>query len=132
MNGTEAERFFYDHAGYSHGPEETAEQGRERCARELAAAEAAALAAGWWATTEEDPDVMDDDAGSRELVESGQAVNLTVVLWGPPEADVLIGRPVEHGSLGGVVVASDTDPYVRVVAAELAAEAIAVRAAASR
>lgn len=37
---TEAEQLFYDHAGWSYNPsKETAEEGRRRCARELAEAE---------------------------------------------------------------------------------------------
>lgn len=36
---TDQQRFFYVHAGYSYGPDETPQQGRERCAKALAAAE---------------------------------------------------------------------------------------------
>jgi hypothetical protein len=46
---TQAEQFFYDNAGYSYDPAtETAEQGRERRARELARAEAyGTIHEGW-------------------------------------------------------------------------------------
>jgi len=44
---TAAERFFYDHAGYSYGPNETAQQGRIRCAQALAKAEQVAVNLGW-------------------------------------------------------------------------------------
>lgn len=109
------ERFFFDHAGWSEPP------GREACARELAAAEAWARGRGYRVVTEDDPYVMDDDAGSVELVASGEYVNLVVVLV----SDEYV--PCPHnvlGSLGGVVVSSEDDPYVRVVGAELAAEAM--------
>lgn len=123
MNATE--RFFYDHAGFSYDPEtETSEQGHARCARELAQAELEGKRRGW--IVEAFPDdlpVMDDDVGSRELVESGQAVNLQVWLRAGPDCD-----PDEIsdilGVLGGVVVPSEDDPYVRVVGAELALEAL--------
>lgn len=50
-------KFFYDNAGYSYDPAtETAEQGRERCARELARAEVYGRSEGWRAVWRDDPD----------------------------------------------------------------------------
>lgn len=123
-----AEKFFYDHAGFSHNPlTETPEAGRLRTAMELADAENAALALGWWITVENDPDVMDDDADSVGMVARGEAVNLVVTLHGtsPVRSDTtLVNRvPQVLGSISGVVVPNGDDPYLRVVAAELALEA---------
>lgn len=116
------EQFFYDHAGWSHDPAtETSEEGRVRCARELAWAEREMDDRGWRAIVREDPDVMEDDAGSVELVESGEMVNLEVILLSDDH------EPCAHnvlGSLCSIVVASPADPYIRVVTAELAAEAL--------
>lgn len=44
---TKAEQFFYEHAGYSIKLTETAEQGKLRCAQELAEAERIASNLGW-------------------------------------------------------------------------------------
>lgn len=119
----EREKFFYDHAGWSHDPAtETSEQGRERCARELAAAEREMRSRGWHAIVQEDDfGPMEDDAGSVELVASGEMVNLEVILLSDDHA------PCVHnvlGSLCSIVVPGPDDPYIRVVTAELAAEAI--------
>lgn len=110
--------FFYEHAGYSYqAAKETAEEGRKRCARELAVAEEYALTNGWDVRTETDPDgPMDDDAGSVQLVAAGEAVCLIVSLY--DDDDLLLG------SIGNVIVSSETDDYVRVVGAELASEAM--------
>lgn len=61
-----AARFFYEHAGYSYNAAtETAEQGRERCARNLAAAEGIAREAGvsfdWSIDTDADSSEFSDD-----------------------------------------------------------------------
>lgn len=124
MNADES--FFHEHAGWHYDPaSETSEQGRERTARELANAEQYAREHGWWAEIEPDPDVMEDDVDSVGLVERGEMVNLSVTLFAPAEGNPVIraGGNV-LGSLGGIVVPSESDPYLRVVAAELAAEAM--------
>jgi hypothetical protein len=118
--------FFYTYAGWSHDPKtETAEQGRRRCALGLADAELHALKRGWWVATEDDPDVMEDDVDSVGMVQRGEAVNLSMLLYGPPDGAGTLAdaEPVVLGALGGIVVASADDPYLRVVAAELASEA---------
>lgn len=116
---TEAEQFFYEHAGRSWHPEtETEEQGAIRGARELAAAEAEGKRRGWWVSIEHDPEgPMEDDVGSVEYVESGEGVCLEAFLW----AD----RDVPLASLCDIVVSSEDDPYMRVVAAELMSQALA-------
>lgn len=126
---TEAERFFFVNAPFSYDPStETLKEGLTRTARELAAAEAKAKARGWWINITEDPDVMEDDVDSIGMVARGEMVNLEVTLYSPRDDDgegFLIGEPpIVLGSLSGVVVPNDRDPYLRVVAAQLAAEAI--------
>lgn len=121
-------RFFYEHAGYSYDAPngETAEQGHLRSARDLAEAEREAIDRGWWVATETDPEgPMEDDAGSVEACESGEYVCLIVdLLWSDPDSDSLLRDPTRLASLGNVIVASDSDSYVRVVGAELAAEVL--------
>lgn len=110
--------FFYEHAGWSYDPaSETSEQGRERCARELAEAEEQMVRRGWYVRVLDDPDVMDDDVDSIGLVARGECVNLFVDLHNEQ------GRRI--ASIGGVTVPFDDDPYIRVLAAELAAELLA-------
>ena len=110
---TDAEQFFYDNAGYSYGPDETPEQGRKRCARELADAEQWAQLVGaefrWsddWEITShvgEFPDAYDHEPDTCEVCDlhvNGQ--------W--------------RQSLGCIDDA--TDDYRRVIEAELASEAM--------
>lgn len=86
--------FFYEHAGYSYGPEETRAEGRARCARELAIAELTARERGWHVETSPDENgPMEDDAGSVELVASGSHVCLDVWLMAGTDADPEILRP---------------------------------------
>jgi hypothetical protein len=55
---TRDQLFFYEHAGYSYDPKiETAEQGRIKCAVELAAAEESARNNGWTYNWEDDWDI---------------------------------------------------------------------------
>jgi hypothetical protein len=51
--------FFFEHAGYGHGPGETPEQGRKRGAIALAKAEQEATARGWAIEWHEDPEGWD-------------------------------------------------------------------------
>lgn len=114
---TPAIAFFHEHAGWSYDPlVETSEQGRERCARLLAMAEDVANDLDWYYTIEDDWDVLEDDAGSVELVASGEMRNLMVTLYNE-QGDIL-------AAIGGVVVPSEDDDYVRVIKAELAYEII--------
>jgi hypothetical protein len=108
--------FFYQHAGYSHNPKtETAEQGRLRCAVELAEAEAIGQRLGYefdW-EGDSDPDLswMSDDEREQEH---------EVLCCRIPDPD---NTRYSLASLCGI-----TDPdsnYRRVIEAELASEAIA-------
>jgi hypothetical protein len=114
--------FFYEHAGYSYDPaKETADQGRERCARELAKAEAYARRAGIEFSWEVDRDCLSSDW--LDPSEDGGRDNSPWYTWICTAYD-------ESGSamasLGGVDFGRDGsphgDPYGRVVEAELAAE----------
>jgi hypothetical protein len=114
---TDTERFFYDHAGFSYNPEtETADAGHARCAIAFAAAEKRLqrlVDDGTHSLTwEEDPEY--DPAG-----------------YDPPEPEgtrgfgAILRRGTEVlGSLWAVTFATNdpSDPYARVVAAELADE----------
>lgn len=116
-----AAEFFYMHAGWSYRPEEeTAEQGRRRTARELAEAERAAHQHGWVCTW------GDDWTVGSHVKEYGTAAYET-----EPEtcevACLVDGADQVLASLGCVDDASDE--YRRVIAAELAAEALAEIAA---
>jgi hypothetical protein len=115
---SEGEQFFYDHAGFSYDPEtQTAEEGRWECARKLRGAEVRAASLGWEVRWEEDPEPIWDDDVERETTDYPQ---WWAVLF-DSEGNVL-------GSLGSVDLGPDkdpwSDPYGRVVAAELAWEAL--------
>lgn len=105
------ERFFYEHAGWSYDPKtETSEQGRRRCAKRLAQAEAFAkrhrMRFEW----------SKDDITNRSFTDEGPEYRLYQVLA------YLDGRVC--GSLGGVDFGQHgkpaSEPYARVVEAELA------------
>jgi hypothetical protein len=113
---SDAVQFFYEHAGYSYDPlKETREQGRRRCARGLANAEAKGSSLGF--TFEWDYDGMD----SSEWTDERQPATPTWVCVCRNGA----GEIVE--SLHGVDF-GDKEPwgesYRRVVEAELAAAAL--------
>lgn len=118
---TDREIFFYDHAGYSYASgadEAEQERARENNARELAEAEETATRRGWYVATQYDHDNCadpDDDETAAKLA-GGELERLVVILCNED------GRWME--TLGSVIVNSDNDPYVRVVAAELARELI--------
>lgn len=98
--------FFYKNAGSSYTPgKETRAQGKRRGAQALARAEAEASARGWEVEWEE------DDYGER--AENGGPMYVAILK--DEHGNVL-------GSLGGID--DDTDPYRRVVEAELALEAL--------
>lgn len=105
---TKIEQFFYEHGGYAVAPTETEQQARERCARELAAAEAYARERNW--VYEWEPDGMPCDH-SPECEETPECC----LLWNEARTDLL-------ASLCGICGA--TDNYRRVVEAELAQEAM--------
>jgi hypothetical protein len=119
---TDAEQFFYDHAGYSHDPAtETSEHGHARCAMDLAAAEQRIARGGyrieWDQDYEFDPYCAceDDDCPAK----TGPAY--CAALFSADGIRVL-------ASLCGITFERghdySDDPYARVVAAELALEAL--------
>jgi len=110
---TPDEAFFYEHAGSSHDPKkETEQQGRERGARNLAAAEAAARRNGFsfeWS--------VDEDLDSSEFSDARPPWKLWVCVARNGQ-----GRIID--SLSGIDFGRDGDPwgqpYKRVVEAQVA------------
>lgn len=111
---TAAERFFYEHAGYSYDPKtETAEDGRVRCARELAIAERKLIEGPYQIHVEPSEFPWDGDEPY-----DGPLWDMTLYRLGEYSTDDEI-----IGSL--CCIAEEEDgPYLRVVAAELADEYI--------
>jgi hypothetical protein len=118
---TEAEQFFYEHAGYSHALDESAESGRARAAILLAFAEHESESRGWYVNWSIDQDA--DTTPTANYYVSGN----------PQWEAVLYDAERRHlASLCGIDFAVDysgtdpsADPYARVVAVELAQEALA-------
>jgi hypothetical protein len=109
-------RFFYDHAGYSYDARngETPFQGRWRAAQTLTDAEQRLREGPYYIGIEPDDRPWDGDTpydGPLWIVDLWEGVY-------PWDRELL-------GSIGGVAAEPD-DPYLRVVAAELAAEYIPV------
>jgi hypothetical protein len=113
---TPAQLFFYEHAGYSYDPKtETAEQGRIRCAVELADAEATGQRLGY--TFEWDWDECPDLSWMSDEERKEEHEVLCCRIPDPENTRYSLA------SLCGI-----TDPdsnYRRVIEAELAQEAIA-------
>lgn len=108
-------RFFLTYGGYWYNPNEESEfQGRWRAARTLADAEQRLKAGDYYIDIDPDPELWDGDTPYDGPL-------WIVSLWEgtyPWDRELL-------GSLGSVA-AEEGDPYLRVVAAELAAEYIPV------
>lgn len=107
MPTASAVKFFFDHAGYSYNtPTETAEQGRQRCAEQLAHAEEQGRDAGLSFHWERDQLEDDNEWYCACYNAEGETV----------------------ASLAGVDFGDDGEPwgstYRRVVEAELASEAL--------
>jgi len=111
--------FFGEQAGcHSFDPRrETSRIGQERAARELAAAEQYASLSGWDAITfPDDDDTADDDTATTTGINEGSLLRLVIAV-----------RDEDGGTLammGSVIVPSEDDPTVRVIAAQLALEAM--------
>jgi hypothetical protein len=101
-------RFFREHGGYCTPP------GPVACALELARAERAADALGWRVEWRDDDLPWDGDGPAPRYLYAAILCDDT-------------GAVLE--SLGAIGVNDPGDPYLRVVEAELASEAIAVRKA---
>lgn len=115
----EAVAFFFEHAGYSHAPDETPEAGKIRGALSLARAERHATRKGWYVEWSDDWEVGSHVAGAPEAYDVEPDTCEIATLYNRHRHML--------GSLGCVDDASDD--YRRVVAAELASEAIAERVA---
>lgn len=111
--------FFFEHAGYSHAPDETPEAGKIRGALSLARAERHATRKGWYVEWADDWEVGSHVAGAPEAYDVEPDTCEIATLYNRHRHML--------GSLGCVDNASDD--YRRVVAAELASEAIAERVA---
>lgn len=120
----QAAAFFFEHAGYSYDPaRETADQGRKRCAIELARAERDARAQGIWFSWDRDEEgcaggdykpCKSDPLGPRHLV------MYCIAKRNKPGQDHVYDV---LASLSGICEPSPE--YRRVVEAELAMEALA-------
>lgn len=125
-----AYQLFLKHAGYSYDPtKETPIQGRRRCARALARAEAWAEREGLQYVWQDDPDTTEDDFDFPEdkaHVREYGAVGC--VLYRPcPEHGTDCKHAKHLASLWGITESLDNrkrDAYRRVVQAELALEAM--------
>lgn len=107
----EAEQFFYDNAGYSYDPKtETKVEGRRRCAAALAAAERRLKDGPFFIDYEPDNEPWDGDVPYDGPI---WYVGLYSV-EGATDSRLLGGM--------GMVACEEGDPYMRVVAAELALE----------
>lgn len=124
MKLTQAERFFFEHAGYSYGPGETARQGRIRGAKALARAEVWAKTVGLTYEWSDDPDGADiqKEDGTWERLPAVQVVTSEVA---KPACSKCGHVNREWSSLGGITESDDQREranYRRVVEAELAAD----------
>jgi hypothetical protein len=116
-----ARAFFYDHAGASWNPEtETEEQGRLRGARELAAAERTASALGWSFEWSIDPDI-----DSSEWLDDNEDGGRNRDPWHTWKCAMYADGEFVT-SLHGIDFGRDghpnSDPYRRIIEAELALE----------
>jgi len=108
------QKFFYAHAGYSYNPQaETEEQGRARCAVQLAQAEEKARQGGYAFEWQIDPDVTAAD----------WSTDMDHETW----LCTMYNEAGEHVSnLGGIDFGPDGSPYgdtyKRVIEAEIASE----------
>jgi len=114
---TDRETFFYENAGWSYDPKaETSDQGRRRCARSLAEAEAWAERVGLeaeWSEDYEGGDIFGDEAHGGPYYQAWvrDSEGWCVASLGGIDSD-----PCPTG--GGRLT-----PYARVIEAELFAEA---------
>jgi hypothetical protein len=121
---TGAEAFFYEHAGWGYDPKvETPEEGRQRSARALAAAEAWAKSVDLRFVWEYDEDAAMDAATSGEEFETCEWAAAYPASAFDDNRDMGFGAPrgIPLASLGGITNADAN--YRRVIQAELASEA---------
>jgi hypothetical protein len=123
----QAVRFFYRNAGISYNPaKETREQGKRRSARALANAEQKAKDAGiqFRFSHEPYPDTSWMDESQLEEFRQGGTVMLDAlaILPCPDHSGCKHDRVL--ASLGGIHASGFSDPYLRVVSAEIAFDAL--------
>lgn len=112
---TDREQFFYDNAGYSYDPAtETASSGRTRNAILLAQAESVLLREKWDVTWDIDPDA--DTEPSDNYFVSGAPHWMCEVKTSDGRTANLCSIDLGHGKY------PESEPYARVVEAELASE----------
>lgn len=113
MELTEQEKFFYDHAGWCYAPEkETLEEGRTRVAKALALAEQRMKSGPYYVDH-----IPDDVPWDGDVPYDGPL--WIVRLWSVDDSDT----PELIGAIGSVAC-EEHDPYMRVIAAELASQYI--------
>jgi hypothetical protein len=104
------EQFFFDNSGWAQFPDENPDHARARNAMQLAQAERLAVRNGWHVCWVQDSDALETDPD------------------GGPVYGALLrdGKNESLGSLWGITLEGSPpgDPYCRVVAAELADEAL--------
>jgi hypothetical protein len=122
MDFTRAEAFFLEHAGYCYDPKrETREEGRARCARELARAEHIARVSGVlfeWG--------IDPDGSSADWINEGEDGGPDCDPWEVWSCALYDHEGAHLDSLHGIDFGRDGhphgEPYARVVQANLALE----------
>jgi hypothetical protein len=118
---TPTELFFYDHAGYSYGPNEKPEDGRIRCAKELSEAESIAARKQWsYAWEWDDSGCSGCDCKSPECKCSTGEEHETL-------GCILLDEHGKHMPFSLWGICGATNDYRRVVEAELASEALEAR-----
>lgn len=118
MKTKSAVRFFYQHAGFSFDPKtETRNQGKWRCAREMARAEKYANAQDWLFEWEDDWSI----GNHKEFYGEGSAYDEHE----PSTCESCLLRDLDGNVLASLSCIDDADVnYRRVVEAELACEAL--------
>jgi|SRR5688572_8308854 len=119
-----AYHFFLKHAGFAYDPKtETKAQGQVRCAKALAKAEREAQKARirFDVDYDDDPDTSWMDSEQLESLERGDTVFVRVLALKTCECG---RRNNVKASLYGIHVTGFNDPYLRVIKAELAQEAL--------
>ncbi len=122
MNSTQqAQAFFYEHAGWSQSPGESKHQGKTRCAKALAKAEARATSNGYSFAWDIDPDSNSSDFSNRKPY-----YDLWFCLCRDASGHIVASLYAIDFGAGG---SPWGQPYRRVVEAELASEALSAVAA---
>jgi hypothetical protein len=119
--------FFKTHAGYSYDPKtETREEGKQKCARAMAQAEKLFLECEgediWFEVEEDFDESCLGDCENIEDYHSGKYQMYSCYLWRKDES-ARNGRRIILSLHAVSVAEGESDPYLRVIRAELALEA---------